>query len=84
MHVQARMHYETQPTRPRKLLLIDKPGCAHWGCSTCAWTFRISDRPVGNSFAEMTSHLQTQLDEAFAAHDCAKYHLGTGCEIGVS
>jgi hypothetical protein len=70
------MLHKGQESAFRKLLWIEAKNFGGWGCSKCAWVFRPSQPPVGNSLDELTTNLQRQLDNAFASHDCAEFSPG--------
>jgi hypothetical protein len=56
---------------PRELIWIQEPHFLGWGCSECAWVFKPSGPPVGNSFKEMKENYRRLRDEESAAHVCA-------------
>jgi hypothetical protein len=56
----------------RKLLWVAKESFEGWGCSECAWLFKPSGKPVGESLDEMKQNFQMQLSEEFASHACAR------------
>jgi hypothetical protein len=58
---------------PRELIWIQEPYFQGWGCSECAWVFRPSGPPVGNSFQEMKENYLLLRDEESAAHVCAEH-----------
>jgi hypothetical protein len=57
----------------RQLVWIQKPDFLGWACSECAWMFRPSGPPVGNSLQEMKEHYMRLRDEESAAHVCAEH-----------
>jgi hypothetical protein len=60
-------------TMLRKLIWIENlrfQGCA---CSECAWVFKPSGPPAGNSLDEMKEIYQRQCDKEFAIHACAEH-----------
>jgi hypothetical protein len=57
----------------RKLIWIQKPHFLGWGCSECAWVFRPSGPPMGNSLQEMKEYYLRLRDEESAAHVCAEH-----------
>ena len=57
----------------RQLIWIQKSHFLGWGCSECAWVFRPSGPPIGNSLEEMKEHYLRRLDEESAAHVCAEH-----------
>jgi hypothetical protein len=56
-----------------QLIWIQEPHFLGWGCSECAWVFRPSGPPIGNSLQEMKEHYVRLLDEESAAHVCAEH-----------
>jgi hypothetical protein len=65
------MHHKDQESSSRKLVWVENLKIAGWGCSECAWLFQPPQVPIGRSLDEWTAYLQRQLEEEFAAHDCA-------------
>jgi hypothetical protein len=59
----------------RTLIWIQDRHFQGWGCSECAWMFRPSGPPAGNSLQEMKENYLRLRDEELAAHICAE-HLG--------
>jgi|SRR5580692_9356361 hypothetical protein len=57
----------------RKLIWIQEPHFLGWGCSECAWRFKPSGPPVGDSFQEMKENYLRLRDEESAAHVCAEH-----------
>jgi rubredoxin len=57
----------------RKLIWIEKNRLHGFGCSACAWVFRPSDPPTGNSFDEMKRNFELQRDNEFTSHVCAEH-----------
>jgi hypothetical protein len=57
----------------RELVWIERQGFLGWGCSECAWVFKPSGTPKGNSLDEMKRDYQQQRDKDFAAHICAEH-----------
>jgi len=57
----------------RRLIWIQEPHFLGWGCSECAWEFRPSGPPMGNSLQEMKDHYLRLRDEESAAHVCADH-----------
>jgi hypothetical protein len=60
---------------PRELIWIQEPHFLGWGCSECAWVFRPSGPPEGNSIQEMKENYLQQRDEESAAHVCAEHPM---------
>jgi hypothetical protein len=70
--------YFPPATRPvtaplRELIWIQEQHFQGWGCSECAWVFKPSGPPVGNSFQEMKENYLRLRDEESAAHVCAEH-----------
>jgi len=57
----------------RKLIWIEEPRFQGCGCSECAWAFKPSGPPTGNSLDEMKETYERQRDSEFAIHVCAEY-----------
>jgi hypothetical protein len=69
------MHHEGQENSRRRLVWVERPGIAGWGCSKCAWAFNpagLPSLPIGESLDELTRNLQALLFEEFASHACAE------------
>jgi hypothetical protein len=60
----------------RQLIWIEKSRFRGYGCSACAWVFKPSDAPTGNSFDEMMQNLELQRDNEFTFHVCAEQPRG--------
>jgi hypothetical protein len=70
--------YFLPPTRSvtaalRELIWIEEPHFLGWGCSECAWRFKPSGPPVGDSLREMKKNFLCLRDEEAAAHVCAEH-----------
>jgi hypothetical protein len=57
----------------RELVWIERQGFLGWGCSECAWVFKPSGTPTGNSLDEMKRDYEQRRDKDFAAHLCAEH-----------
>jgi hypothetical protein len=57
----------------RKLIWIEKSRFRGFGCSACAWVFKSSGAPKGNSFDEMMQNFELLRDNEFASHICAEH-----------
>jgi len=44
-----------------------------WACSQCAWAFKPSGPPLGNSLDEMMQNFERQRDQEFASHVCTEH-----------
>jgi hypothetical protein len=67
----------------RHLIWIQEPHFLGWGCSECAWVFRPSGPPIGNSLEEMKEHYLRRLEEESAAHVCAEHPEAKKAKIKV-
>ena len=72
------MHHKAQVNSFRELVWVEGQNLAGWGCSECAWVFHPVEWPANRTLDEVTRHFQMQLDEGFAAHDCAAHPRGKG------
>jgi hypothetical protein len=57
----------------RELIWIQERHFQGWGCSECAWVFRPSGPPAGNSLQEMKENYVRLRDEESAAHVCTEH-----------
>jgi hypothetical protein len=57
----------------RKLIWIEKSRFRGFGCSACAWIFKPTGAPTGNSFDEMMQNFELQRDHEFTSHVCAEH-----------
>jgi hypothetical protein len=57
----------------RTPIWIEKPYFQGYGCSECAWAFKPSGPPDGNSLNEMKESYERQRDKEFAIHICAEH-----------
>ena len=62
----------------RKLTWIERQRFRGYGCSVCAWVFKPSGAPTGNSFDEMMRNFELQRDKEFTSHVCADHFKGVG------
>ncbi len=72
------INYSHRKRRPmvatrRALIWIEGARFQGSGCSECAWMFRPSGPPAGDSLAEMMERYARQRDKEFAAHVCAEH-----------
>jgi hypothetical protein len=56
-----------------ELIWIEEPHFLGWGCSECAWRFKPSGPPAGDSLREMKQNFLCLRDEESAAHVCAEH-----------
>jgi hypothetical protein len=59
----------------RKMVWIKRPGFLGWGCSDCAWVFKPTGPPIGESLPEMQGHFEVQRDSEFKSHVCAAHPI---------
>jgi hypothetical protein len=57
----------------RELVWIDQPRFRGWGCSQCAWVFKPTAPPIGESLDAMMRNFESQRDQEFASHICVKH-----------
>jgi hypothetical protein len=57
----------------RELIWIEEPHFLGWACSECAWRFKPTGPPVGDSLREMKKNFLCLRDEESAAHVCAEH-----------
>jgi hypothetical protein len=57
----------------RTHIRIDEPWFQGFGCSECAWVFKPSGPPAGNSLDEMKEIFARLRDKEFAIHVCAEH-----------
>ena len=57
----------------RKQIWIEGPPFQGSGCSECAWVFKPSGPPIGDSLDEMKEIYERHRDKEFAAHVCAEH-----------
>jgi hypothetical protein len=57
----------------RRMVLARSLLTESWGCSDCAWVFKATGPPEGNSIEEMKENYQKHRDQDFRIHICAKY-----------
>jgi hypothetical protein len=57
----------------RKLKWIENKRFRGFGCSACAWVFKPTGAPTGNSFDEMMQNFELQRDREFSSHVCAEH-----------
>ena len=57
----------------RELVWIERSDFWGWGCSLCAWVFKMAGSPIGDSIDKMRSQYEKQRDKEFASHACAEH-----------
>jgi hypothetical protein len=57
----------------RTLIWIEEPRFQGYGCSECAWAFKPSGSPAGNSLDEMKEIYERLCDREFAIHVCVEH-----------
>jgi len=78
-----RSQYRRVPS-PRTLTWIREAHFQGPTCSQCAWLFRPSGPPIGNSLQEMRKNYIRRCTEEFAAHDCADYPRAAKTSVSVN
>jgi len=56
----------------RRMVWVRNPHMEAFTCSACAWAFRPSGPPLGDSLDEMMGNYEIQRDQEFAAHVCTQ------------
>lgn len=57
----------------RKLKLVERPDFVGWGCSNCAWVFRIPEKHKSASLGDLIRETEAIRDNAFEAHACSSH-----------
>jgi len=57
----------------RELVWVEKDDFHGWVCSECAWKFKPSGVPTGNTIYEMKQEFERQRDNEFASHLCREH-----------
>lgn len=57
----------------RKLIWIEEARSLGYACSECAWVFKPSGSPAGDSLNEMKEIYERLCDKEFAIHVCAEH-----------
>jgi len=55
------------------MIWIEESRFQGFDCSECAWTFKPSGPPTGNSFGEMKEIYERLRGDEFAIHVCAEH-----------
>jgi hypothetical protein len=63
------------PATHREMVWVEGEYFRGWGCSECAWEFRPSGFPEGDTIDEMKDAYERQRDSEFESHVCAKYPI---------
>ena len=71
--IEATGKYSVQMTTMRKITWVKSAHSELWSCSGCAWAFKPSGPPHGNSLDEMMQNFERQRDQEFAAPVCAQH-----------
>jgi hypothetical protein len=72
-----RTRFSTGEFRPRILTWISNEHFQGPGCSRCAWLFRPSGPPIGNSLMEMKENYIRSCNGEFAKHVCTEHPRAT-------
>lgn len=62
----------------RRLIWFNSAEMEAWVCSECAWAFKPSGPPLGNTLEEMKENFEGQREKEFAAHVCAEHRKTKG------
>ena len=57
----------------REIVWVEKKDFRGWACSECAWKFKPSGIPAGNTLAEIKQNYERERDGEFESHVCAKH-----------
>jgi hypothetical protein len=68
---------------PREVIWIQEPHFVGWGCSECAWVFKPSGPPIGDSLQEMKENYVRLRDEESAAHVCAEHRKAKKARVQI-
>jgi hypothetical protein len=79
-NIEATGKYSVQGATMRKIIWIKSAKSELWSCSRCAWAFKPSGPPHGNSLDEMMQNFERQRDQQFASHVCAEHPPTKGQE----
>ncbi|MEO6119733.1 MAG: hypothetical protein ABIP12_03510 [Terriglobales bacterium] len=66
----------------RKLKLVERPDFVGWGCSNCAWVFRIPATLKSESLDDLIRETEAIRDNAFAAHACSSHQQRSSAKAG--
>ena len=61
------------PAIEREMVWVQRKRFVGWACSGCAWEFKPSGFPAGDTIAEMKSAYERQRDGEFMSHVCAEH-----------
>jgi hypothetical protein len=61
------------PEMRREIIWVEKEDFQGWACSQCAWKFKPSGVPTGNTIGEMKQNYERQRDGEFASHLCREH-----------
>ncbi len=78
--IEATGKYSVQGKTMRKMTWVKSAHSELWSCSRCAWAFKPSGPPRGNSLDEMMQNFERQRDQEFASHVCAAHPPAKGQE----
>jgi hypothetical protein len=72
------INYSDPKRRPmeatrRTMIWIEGSRFQGSGCSECAWMFRPSGPPIGDSLSEMKDWFERRREREFANHVCAEH-----------
>jgi len=64
----------------RQKVWTKTPQFEGWACTACAWVFRPSGPPLGNSLDEMMLNYELQRDKEYACHVCAEHSIARSAQ----
>ena len=62
--------------------LVERPDFVGWGCSHCAWVFRIPAKLKSDSLDDLIRQTEANRDTAFEAHACSSHQERKGAKAG--
>jgi len=57
----------------RRIVFVRSSRLEYWGCSDCAWEFKPTGPPEGQSIEEMKRNYERHRDQDFLVHVCAQH-----------
>jgi hypothetical protein len=57
----------------RTLVWVETQNFQGWACTECAWVFKASGAPMGNSLEEMKQNYEQRRNKEFTSHVCAQH-----------
>jgi hypothetical protein len=66
------------PGTHRDIVWVQRGTFLGWACSQCAWEFKPSGFPEGDTIDEMKDAFERKRDTEFESHVCAKHPKSKG------